>query len=432
LQLNFLMKEEFIAYLWKNKLLFPAKLQTTEGEQLEVIQPGQKNHDAGPDFFAARIRIGTTLWAGNVEIHVKSSQWNQHGHQYNSAYDNTILHVVYEHDLEIKNTRNEPIPVLEIAGKFDAKLLLNYQALQASRAWVPCERQVSQVDSLILGNWLNRLLVERIERKSDDVLHFLKYFGNDWEQTFYYLLARNFGFKVNASPFGMLAQRTPHNLLVRNRNNLSAIEAILFGQAGLLDSDLHDVYPRSLRAEYLHQKNKYQLQPLEKKLWKFARIRPVNFPSIRIAQFAMLVYELGPLFRNIVETKNPQDIHQQFRVKTSPYWENHFVFDKISAKIPKKIGQEAVNNIITNTVAPVLFIYGKQSMRPELVDKALAILQETPAENNTIIRKWNGIGVKAQHAADSQALLELKKYYCLPKKCLQCPIGHFFLNRRES
>ncbi len=423
------MKEEFLAYLWKNKLLFTNGLKTSDGEVLEIVHPGHENHDAGPDFFDARIRIGTTMWAGNVELHVKTSQWNLHGHQHDSAYDNTILHVVFEHDLEIKNARNQPIPVLEMAGKFDNRLLLNYQKLQASKAWIPCQTHIGATDWLVVGNWLNRLLVDRIERRSEDVVHFLRYFANDWEQTFYYLLARNFGFKVNATPFGLLAQRTPQNLLMRNRNNLTSIEAILFGQAGLLKSNFLDVYLKNLWAEYLHQKTKHELTPVESKLWKFARLRPVNFPSIRIAQFAMLIYESGPLFRNIIETKNPSDIHLQFRVKASPYWDNHYTFDKPSAIKAKWLGHDSVNNIIINTVAPVLFIYGKQSMRNELSEKALALLHETPAETNGIISKWESIGVVPQHAADSQAMLELKKYYCLPKKCLRCPIGHSVLRK---
>lgn len=423
------MKEEFISYLWTNKLLFADRLATTKGEAVQVIQPGQQNRDAGPDFFAARVRIGETLWVGNVEIHVRSSHWNLHGHQSDAAYDNIILHVVFEHDLQVLTSRGEEMPVLEIKDLFEPKLLLNYQRLQASKAWVPCERHIGEIDGLILNNWLNRLLVERLERKSDDVLHFLEYFGNDWEQTFYFLLARNFGFKVNASPFGLLAQRTPYNLLVRNRNNLTSLEALLFGQSGLLADSLQDVYPRSLLAEYRHQQKKHDLKPVDLKLWKFARLRPVNFPTLRIAQFAMLIYQTGHLFRNMVETKKTQDIHQQFRLKASPYWDDHYVFGKISPKREKQLGKDAINNIIINTVAPVLFIYGRQSMRTELCEKALNLLQETPGENNSVVRQWESLGVSAQHAADSQALLELKKYYCTPKKCLQCPIGHMILKR---
>lgn len=421
------MKEEFISYLWKNRLLLPEPLRTTSGEPVLIQHPGQENHDSGPDYFAARIRIGSTLWVGNVEIHTRSSHWQQHGHQDDPAYDNIILHVVYDHDQEIRNSRGEVFQVLEVRDHFDPSLLLNYEKLQASKAWVPCEKQVEVVAGLVWNNWLNRLLVDRLERKSEEVLHFLAYFGNDWDQTFFFLLARNFGFKVNASPFGLLAQRTPFNLLTRNRDNLGILEALLFGQAGLLSEAREDVYPRALLKEYHHQAAKYSLKPIDRGLWKFARLRPLNFPTIRLAQFAMLIHQSGHLFRNLLETKKPADILLQLRVKASPYWNDHFVFDRKTPGKEKNLGKDAIHNIIINTVAPVLFIYGRQNQRQDLCDKAIDLLQSTPPENNAIIRNWQSIGVSAQHAADSQALIECKKYYCTPKRCLHCPIGHLIL-----
>ncbi|MEE4175881.1 MAG: DUF2851 family protein [Bacteroides sp.] len=421
------MKEEFISYLWKNKLLFPETLFTISGEPVYIQHPGQENHDAGPDFFAARIRIGPTLWVGNVEIHIRSSHWHLHGHQDDPAYDNIILHLVYEHDQEIRSSKGEVFQVLEVRDYFDPRLLKNYERLQASKAWVPCEKQIQGVAGLVWNNWLNRLLVERLEMKSEEVLHFLEYFGNDWDQTFFFLLARNFGFKVNASPFGLMAQRTPHNLLARNRDNLTTLEALLFGQASLLSEDLKDIYPRTLLKEYRHQAIKHDLKPIDRGLWKFARLRPLNFPTIRIAQFAMLFHQSGHLFRNLLETRKANDIQRQLRVQASPYWNEHYVFDRKTARKEKPLGKDAINNIIINTLAPVLFIYGRQNMRQDLCDKAMDLLQGTPPENNAIIRNWNSIGVKAQHAADTQALIECKKYYCTPKRCLHCPIGHLIL-----
>ncbi len=418
------MKENFIVYLWKNRLLHPGKLQTTKGETVEIIHPGQENPDSGPDFFAARIRIDGTLWVGNVEIHTRSSHWEKHGHQNDPAYDNTILHVVYEHDREISAGAQQKIPVMEVKGCFDQYILDNYQNLLLSKTWVPCENNLEMVDTFIVQNWLNRLLVERLERKSGEVAHFFSYFSNDWEKTFYYLLARNFGFKVNTSPFGLLAQHTPYPLLAKNKNNLTAIEALLFGQAGLLNQPFKDVYPRALKDEYRYLKKKYELQPLKKELWKFSRLRPVNFPTIRIAQFAMLVHTSGRLFRRIMQAISPNEIIELFQIKASPYWDNHYVFDKPSAGKPKNIGMDAIQNIIINTVSPVMFVYGKEAEKPMVSDKALSLLQEVPPENNAVTRKWKALGVKAQNAADTQALLELKKYYCSPKKCLKCAIGH--------
>jgi hypothetical protein len=421
------MKEDFITYIWKNKLLYHEQLFTTCGEAVKIFHPGQENLDAGPDFFNARIQIGDTLWAGNVEIHTRSSFWKQHGHHTDKAYDNIILHVVFENDQEAINTRGEIVPVLEIKEKFNPKFLHNYKRLKESKAWVPCQNMIAGVNEIVLNSWLNRLVIERLEQKSDDVLHFLKYFGNDWEQTFFYLLARNFGFKTNASSFALLAQRTPFKLLARSKDNLTSLEALLFGQAGLLNQKHTDIYPRALLSEYQYLRKKHQLEPIDEKNWKFARLRPVNFPTLRIAQFAMLMHQSGHLFRNIMETQKPQNIHLQLKVKASPYWDDHYVFDKVAAKKTKQLGKEAINNIIINTVAPVIFIYGKQSMRPDLCDKALDLLTHTPAENNVIIRNWGKARIKAKNAADTQALIQLKKYYCSPKKCLQCPIGHILL-----
>ena len=421
------MKEDFISYLWKNRLLLPNDLRTVEGEPVSIQHPGQENYDSGPDFFAARIRLGTTLWVGNVEIHTRSSNWNQHGHQSDPAYDNIILHVVYEHDQEVRNSKGEVFQVLEVKNSFDPKLLENYESLQVSKAWVPCEKQIGDAAGLVWTHWLNRLLVDRLERKSEEVKHFLEYFGNDWEQTFFFLLARNFGFNVNSSPFGLLAQHTPSQLLARNRDNLTILEALLFGQAALLNENFNDVYPRTLWKEYQHQAEKHHLQAITKGLWKFARLRPLNFPSIRIAQFAMLIHQTGHLFRNLLETKKPGDIQRQLRVKASPYWDEHYVFDKKAIRKEKPLGKDAIDNIIINTLAPVLFVYGRQNSRQELCDKAIDLLQTIPAEKNAIIRNWRALGIKAQHAADSQALIECKKYYCTPKRCLHCPIGHLIL-----
>ncbi len=421
------MKENFIVYLWKNRLLHPGKLQTTKGERVEIIHPGQENHDAGPDFFAAKIRIDGTLWVGNVEIHTLSSNWEKHGHQHNPAYDNTILHVVFEHDRETAIPTRQMIPIMEVKNCFEKHILDNYQNLLLSKTWVPCQNNLEMVDNFIIQNWLNRLLVERLERKTGEISHFLEYFSNDWESTFYYLLARNFGFKVNASPFGLLAQHTPYNLLAKNKNQLTTIEALLFGQAGLLEKPFKDVYPRTLKDEYRYLQKKYKLQPLKKELWKFSRLRPVNFPTLRIAQFAMLVHTSGRLFRRIIQAVSPAEIIELFQIKASPYWGNHYVFDKASAGKPKNIGKDALRNIIINTIAPVMFVYGKESEKPQVSEKALSLLQEVPAENNNIIRNWKTLGVKPQNAADSQALLELKKYYCVPGKCLSCAIGHVIL-----
>ncbi|HSV87377.1 MAG TPA: DUF2851 family protein, partial [Bacteroidales bacterium] len=340
------MKEEFLHYLWKYRLFNSNQLTTTTGEPVQVVHPGHENSDSGPDFTAAKIRIGETLWAGHVELHVRSSQWEQHGHHKDAAYGNVILHVVYEHDREIFDRHCNAIPVLEAKGKFREELLTAYQGLLSSKAWIPCQGIPNAIDREILGLWLNRLLVERLERKSAEVLQYFEYFKNDWDQTLYFLLARNFGFKTNATAFSLLAQRTPLKTLLRCRNNLFAIEALLFGQSGLISEKSQDDYPRSMLQEYNHLKRKYNLESVSPHLWKFARLRPTGFPTIRIAQFASLIYKSQQLFRTLIESDSTDKIRSLLKVETSPYWAYHYIFDKKTPFKPKVLGSDAINNII--------------------------------------------------------------------------------------
>jgi hypothetical protein len=421
------MKEEFISFLWKNKLLNSNYLKTYDGRQIEVLNPGLENLDAGPDFFAAKVKISDTIWVGNVEIHVKSSDWLNHNHHNNPQYDNIILHVVHDNDVDIVDTREKNIAVLEIKDKYNKTLLNNYHDLMSSRAWVPCQNQIRDVNSFITINWLNRLMVERLEGKSEEVASYLEYFKNDWEQTFFYFLARNLGFKVNSTPFGILAQRTPYLLLQKNSDDLGKLEAILFGQAGLLSDNLHDVYARLLLKEYEYQRVKYNLAPIEKSLWKFSKLRPVNFPTIRISQLAAILYGAKHLFRSIVELRQLDDIHSLLTAKSSEFWESHYTFERQSPKRIKNLGKQSIDNIIINTIAPILFVYGKHTHNDILCDKALEYLNQTPPENNTVIKKWINCGINPTNASETQALLELKKFYCTPKKCLGCAIGNQLL-----
>ena len=421
------MKEEFVSFLWKNKLLQSKNLASTNGMPIEIINPGTENLDSGPDFFAARIKIGTTEWAGNVEIHTKSSDWLNHNHQNNKQYDNIILHVVHDNDVEVKDITNKNIKVLEIKNLYDVTLLENYENLMKAKTWVACQNQINKVEELIVQNWLGRLMVERLEGKSEEVSSYLEYFKNDWDQTFFYFLARNLGFKVNSVPFGILAQRTPYLLLQKNSDSLEKLEAILFGQAGLLSENLTDVYPRILQKEFNYQRAKYDLSPIEKSLWKFSKLRPVNFPTVRIAQLAAILYGSKHLFRNIVEATSISDIHKILASKASDFWESHYTFEKPSSKRIKNLGSQSIDNIIINTIAPVLFVYGRQTNEERRCEKALEFLYETPPENNSIIMKWASLGIKPANASESQALLELKKFFCTPKKCLKCAIGNQLL-----
>jgi len=427
-----ILKEEFLHYLWKHQLLIPAELHTTEGEALRIVYPGVENSDSGPDFLAAKIMIGDTLWVGQVELHLKSSLWSQHGHQNDAAYGNVILHVVYIHDQDVLDCNGNTIPVLELHGKFREELLHNYQLLLSSKAWIPCQGLLNKCDKGLIAMWLNRLLVERLERKSEEVEKFFEYFKNDWDQTLYYLLARNFGFKANAIPFALLAQRTPLKILQKLGDNAFAMEAILYGQSDLLPKECADNYPQRLQNEYAYQRKKHSLEPLDAHLWKFFKLRPQNFPTIRISQFAKLITQTPHLFRMLTDAKSIEEIAQIFKLNASEYWGTHYVFGKASAFSIKKLGADAVNNIIINTISPVIFVYGKQSLRPEYCEKAIDFLAMVPAENNMVIRQWAQLGITAQNAGESQALLELKKYYCTPKSCLQCAIGSALLQNKRG
>jgi hypothetical protein len=418
------MKEDFIHFLWKYRLFNTTEIFTTKGLRLEIFNAGAPNKDSGPDFSAARIKIGNTLWAGNVEIHMKSSDWFRHGHQTDSAYNNIILHVVMEHDREINDATNADIPVFEIRQYFDIALFYKYESILDSKSWIPCEKHIKHADNFIVINWLNRLLVERLENKSNEISQFYQYFEKKWDQTFYYFLARNFGFKVNSSPFALLAQITPYKILAKHKDDLTQLEAILFGQAGLLAEDFSDAYPCLLRREYNFLRHKYKLEPMDGSLWKFAKLRPQNFPTIRIAQFANLVHHSSHLFNKITHNSEVGEIKAFFDVQGSLYWSDHFRFDKPSSTKTKKLGTDAIENILINTIAPLKFVYGSENGDNEIRDQAISILFELSAEHNNITQKWTNAGIKPQNAGESQALIELKKYYCTPKKCLNCAIGH--------
>lgn len=423
------MKEDFIAYIWKNRLVKPSGLYSCQGEEISVVHPGQENRDAGPDFLSAKIRIGNTLWAGNVELHVRASDWQRHNHHTDPAYDNVILHVVYTSDKPITNSKGDEVPCLELKNDIEHTLLKNYQALQRGRGWIPCQNSIGDVDAIVRGNWLNRLLVERLSRRTTDIYNHLIYFKNDWETLFFYLLAKNFGFKINAMPFGLLAQKTPLHLLQKLRNQPFTIEAVLQGQAGFLQHRFRDVFPKKLQEEYLFQKRKYSLTPMDASCWKFCRTRPTNFPTIRISQMASLISLGNNTLGKVRSIKSPSDIMRLYQVCASEYWNNHYRFDVLSGRDRKKcMGTDSITNIIINTIVPVLFLYGKETLNPEMTEKAFELLHLLKPEQNHIIKRWCALGMPPQHAGDSQALLELKKHYCLKKDCLRCPIGNHIIH----
>jgi hypothetical protein len=421
------MNEEFLHYIWKFKLFDQLNLKTLSGEAVEIVKAGTHNTDAGPDFFNAQLKIDSTLWAGNVEIHINSSDWERHSHQNDKAYNNVVLHVVYNADKLVYRTSGEPIPTIELKDRIEEKILNNYQKFKTSNDWIPCEKQVTAVPSLIINSTLDRLLLERLERKSISITQSLELNNNNWEETFYQHLARNFGFKTNAEPFELLAKSLPVLYLGKHKSSLLQIEALLFGQAGLLDAHYKDKYLQTLQNEYVFLKHKLKLQPIDGHLWKFLRLRPLNFPTIRIAQFANLVFHSSHLFSKLIETAEYKNLKTLLDVNVSEYWLTHYTFDKTSVSKKKHLGEEALNNIIINTVVPFLFVYGKYKNEEKYVDRALLFLEKTPGESNAIIDKWKFLKLPVKTAHSTQALLQLKNEHCNHKRCLNCSIGNYLL-----
>jgi hypothetical protein len=424
-----LITEDFLHYVWKFRLFDHASLQTTDGDELEILSPGGAHADSGPDFQDARLRISDATWAGNIEIHVSSADWQRHQHQTDKAYSNIILHVVYRDDEPLILPDGRKVPTLELQHRIPDSLYNRYHELIFSnQQFIPCEGTINTVDSLTLRNWLTRVLVERMEKKSGAVLMALNNARGDWEEIFYRFLAANFGFKTNALPFELMAKSLPQNILGKHKNNSLQIEALIFGQSGFLEEDFADDYPRRLKAEYSFLRKKYNLTPIEKHLWKFLRLRPQNFPTIRLAQFAALVVNSNHLFSKILATRDVPALRALFAGQVvNNYWEIHYRFDALSKPAVKNMGIAAIDNLLLNTVALFLFSYGKSLNKQHYVDSSLQLLETLPAEKNHITDDFSNLGLKISTAFESQGLLELNKFYCSHKKCLHCAVGNKIL-----
>jgi hypothetical protein len=421
------MKEEFLHYLWKYSLYDPEKLLDPDGNRIAVIFPGEYNRDSGPDFFNARISIGGTQWAGNVEIHTKSSHYDSHGHQKDPAFNNVILHIVAENDKKVFNEKGEE--VLTTVIDFDPAIYERYVSLVNNPYIIACQDELKKIDAILIHHWLNSLLVERFQNKSDSILKVLDETGNDWEETFYRLISRYFGYRVNTEPFEMLATALPFRIIRKHADNRFQVEALLFGTAGMLDEGLfrealNDEYYRNLIKEFKILSAKYSLQPIHGWVWKFARLRPSNFPSIRLSQLAGMLSSAGGLFSKVLEANDIDQLKKLFEVTASEYWEDHFVFGKKSRKIPKNTGSQAIDIILINAVIPVIFVYGQSRDHLELNEKAFSYLENIEAEDNKIIAEWNEAGIDAESAFYTQALLQLRNEYCKKRRCLDCRIGN--------
>ena len=437
-----IMREEFLYYLWENRLI-DKTLQTSEGEAVDVVATGYRNTDSGPDFLEARIQIGNKLWAGHVEIHVKTSDWNRHGHQTDKAYKNVILHVVYENDTKVND-----IPTLELKGHFDGSLYAQYQKLISSKNWIPCEKSIAQVPVFTRLSWLDRMAVERLESKSGTVTKILEANQFDWEDALYKLLMRYFGLKVNNEAFEYLSNILPFKTLLKHADNLLQLEAMLFGCAGFLEEDFTEDYPLLLKREYSVMKAKFNLLTMPAERWKFMRMRPSNFPTIRLAQMAQLIHKNGSLFSRIREAKNTAEVKALFDVAASAYWEMHYRFgvglsyhssrngdvrlpqcDSPTNPKPKHLGDATADVLMINAVAPLLFCYGKLHKDESVCETAMQFLEETEAEDNAIIRHFAQCGITTENAMQTQALLHLYNMYCKRKRCLECRIGNVLLHK---
>lgn len=419
--------ERLLHYVWKYRL-YSSVLTTNDGRVISVIDPGIPNTDAGPDFFNAKIKEGDTVWAGGVEIHTRASDWVRHGHDRDKAYDAVILHVVEEDDMPVCRSNGETIPQLVLPVPDYVRQ--NVRQLFLSEQVLPCAAVIKETDSFLLSSWLNVLTSERLERKTQDIFSLLEQNESDWNEVLYVLLTRNFGFGLNSDAFQQLASSLPLRYIQKHRHSISQVEALLFGQAGMLKEEEGDEYYRLLRREYQFLAHKFNLTSLEPSLFKSLRTRPVSFPHLKLAQLAMLWFTYDTLFSQLLEANTLNEIRAFFRIQPSDYWLTHYNFRHLSPSKPKAIGENAINIIIINTVTSLFFAYGKKKNKPEYCERAIQILERMPPEQNSICRLFQQAGMLTRNAADSQAVIQLKREYCEKKKCMYCRIGYYYLKRK--
>ena len=421
--------EQLLHYVWKHKI-FPLKeLKTTSGQLLEVIDTGLSNRNSGPDFFNAKIKLDGVLWVGNIEIHTSSSDWMKHGHHTNAAYDNVILHVATNIDAEVKRSNGDSIPQLQLSCPEQVRT--NFDELISTDSYPPCYRIIPTLSSFTVHSWMSALQMERFEQKNAQLIERLRLCNNHWEDAFFMTLARNFGFGLNGDAFETWAKVIPLRAVDKHRDNLFQVEAIFFGQAGILADPEGDEYYMKLKREYEYLAHKFGLTPMDVTRWRFLRLRPNNFPHVRIAQLASLYHRTYGLLSQLMEKETLKDVRDLLRGGTSEYWLTHYTFGGNSPSRPKTLSESSLNLLIINTVVTFLYAYGLHKGNERLCTRATAFLEELKPENNYIIRMWSECGLKVSHAGDSQALIQLKKEYCDKKKCLYCRIGYEYLKRRE-
>jgi Protein of unknown function (DUF2851) len=422
------MNEKLLHFIWKFRLFDQSNLVTTEDEPVELVNQGMYNTNAGADFQQAKIRIGKTLWAGNVEIHIRSADWLAHRHNTDAAYNNVILHVVFEQNgTTARRLNGEDIPTIELKSRIKPELLSRYEELEKRKDWIPCARFFKDANPFVTRSFLDRLLVERLEGKVAQVNALLEASDNDWENVMFQMIARYLGASINKEEFQTLAKSLPVKIWAKYNHDSMQIEALVFGQAGFLETPFDDDYPNQLRKEYNYLKRLHQLEPMEKHVWKFLRLRPANFPSVRMAQLAALMCKEVKLLSQILEARDVKLVHDFFDIEVSDYWHSHYQFDRPSRKSDRSLGTGMKNILLINVVAPVLFAYGKYKGNEDYCERAIQLLESCRPESNTVIDGWKAMDMKPANAFESQYLLQLKGEYCDKFRCLDCAIGHGIL-----
>ena len=429
--------EQLLHYCWKHRLFPLDGLKTTDGEEVEVIDPGLHNHNAGPDFFNAKVKIGGQLWVGNVEIHDKASDWFLHGHEKDALYNNVVLHVVGKADAQAVTQDHIEPPQMEL--EVPESVRMNYEELLKTDSYPPCYKIIPSLSRLMKHSWMSALETERLERKTEDIKRRADRCQGSWEAAYFVTMARNYGFGINAEAMEQWALSIPLNDVAHHSDSLFQIEAIFMGQAGLLNplsvperhrsAALADEYLFKLNNEYQYLAHKYSLQPIDFHLWRFLRLRPQNFPHIRISQLASLYYQRKAGLSQLIECESVEDLKKLFSSHVTPYWETHYTFGSTSSKNEKHLSYGSLNLLMINTAIPMLFAVGRHRGKEVLCDKAFDFLEQLKAENNYIIRMWQQVGLPVKSAGDSQALIQLKKEYCDKRECLRCRFGYEYLKR---
>lgn len=425
------MNETFLSYLWKYRQL-NNDIATESGDQLAILHPGEQNTDSGPDFFNARLRIGETTWAGNVEIHVKSSDWQRHWHHTDPEYDHVILHVVFEDDRPVFHQNGEPMQTLVIRNRFPCRIYDRYRQMMQNQQWIPCMNQLGRTGDPGFNAWAPALAVERLEQKTGSIRQMFSACNNDWDEAVYRHMAGSFGFKINNLAFELLAKSLPLKIVRQSLDSVFRLESLLFGQAGMLGREFGDAYPGDLNREYQFLRDKYTLEPVPGSLWKFLRLRPSNFPTVRISQFAGFLHLTHARFFTMLEANSVREVTDALRISASEYWNTHYQFDKPAGYRQKAIGQAGVKLLTINGVIPFLFFYGCEKDQPAVCERALEYLEQLDGEENALISQWKTAGFPAENALQTQALIQLKKFYCDKKRCLECRIGSRLLGQADG